>query len=438
MTRAATIASTLARIGGGALLAACVSGAPGEESVSTDEAAHSTTPEAGAPQGPVVDPDEGMPGCGASCAPATLPSCDAPMAVHGPLPVAVDFARFGTYDSGPLWPSGTSVRVALDGSPMWSTVQPGSATTGYMPSELGNASAWRAFRTSSGVDAIVYLAGSKVAARAHGAAGWGSEITLPCTASAVLNGACEAKAAGDGHLWVRDGSTLYEEIHGALENRGGTPMAPALWELDRQGQLTLVALEGGTATDLASIWRVAPGSGGWSRIGALGKAAVAAMEPFVVGGVRFGGGRVGAVADDGSIHLLSAASGYGEGERNKRIAHARSRDGRTWAVELLPETGALTDAKIAWRSVAMRAPSYDDVRVVLISSTLAEHQGSPKAYGERQFDVIARCRDATGKATWAPKVHERVPGLREGAFAAFSDSGVVSMLTARGVVLATP
>jgi hypothetical protein len=412
-----------------ALVAGC-SFESATEATDTAESMHSShRRDAGAkPIAPVEDPDEGV----APTVPASLPSCSATATVSAPIATGTPFGSYASYDPGPIAPIGDHSFVFLDSS-MWMNVSHGSGITQARPLTIKNAKYPRAFTSLSGRSVVIFDdgGGATTQAATFDGTSFGAPIATPCSYADVLNGACDAHAAGDGHVWIRKGSNLYEQVGTTLQLRGGAP-ALGVWDVDAPGNVLTL----GGSTDPSAVlaaWKLAPGSGGWVKTGSLPKAMVDAAASDIEGGFQLGS-TYGARAADGSIHVFSDARCINEGQRNKGQLHLRSRDGSTWEIQHLPPAAALYGANVTWRNVAIYAQDYERVRTVVMSSPQPTSDGFSYSYPNREYDLVVRCRTADGHASFARAASARVPGWTERAFATFSNTGVATFLTRDGIV----
>ena len=373
-----------------------------------------------------VNPDGGDPDGG----PLSLPACDAVTVVDGPIASAASLSVYGSYDPGPLMLEDERAFVFLAGSDMWMTASHGSAMTGAVPSVIAGASRLSAWRTIAGWNGVTYEKGGKVYGTTFNGAGFSSPVETPCTSGGY---ACEARPAGDGHLWVYTSGNFHEETPSGFENRGGGPVTPSQWDVDAQGTLIVLGSGSSVAGEVLVVWKLFPGAGGWTKAGALMDADVAAVDAQIEGGFQFGSNGLGALAADGSIHLFSDARCVGTGDHNKVQAYLRSTDGNTWQVETLPSADDLTDGLVTWRNVAFWAGDYERVRYVVMSSPQPTFDGYTWYYPDRRYDVIARCEDAQGQATFTRVASASHPGWTQRGFAGFSDWGVATLLSVPGL-----
>jgi len=418
------------------LLAACTAIQSQEENVAKSEAAQNE------------DPDEGVgQACsGDDCAAPILPSCEARATVSGPIATPTPFGSFTTLDPGPIAAIGDRSFIFLDIPPIgtsqgtWMDVSPIgpnglTGLTSVRPDPIKNAKYPRAFRSISGRTVVIYDDTSSLqttkAVTFDGGSTFGTPIATPCNSADVRNGACEAHAAGDGHIWLRKGANLYEEVGGGtLELRGGAPIEPRILDVDVLGNV--FAVGSGSGNDVLVGWKLAVGAGGWSKLGALPKSRLAAFAPHIEGGVQLDS-IFGSIAPDGSVHLFSNARCIGEGDRNRAQLYIRSRDFREWEVEPLPSADTLYDGQVSWRHGAMIALDYHRVRTVVLSSPKPSFDGFAYSYPDRQYNLLLRCRTSEGRASFTRAAFGRVPGWNERAFATFSSTGIATFLTRAGV-----
>ena len=97
--------------------------------------------------------------------------------------------------------------------------------------------------------------------------------------------------------------------------------------------------------------------------------AVAAVDALIEGGYRPG---ITALAQDGSVHVLSDARCIGTGERNKVQAYARTQDGTTWEVTTLPDVDTLHGGQLTWSHATLWARDFDQVRYAVTSSVAGQ------------------------------------------------------------------
>jgi hypothetical protein len=429
MIMQARILAVLATVLGGALLGACAG--TNEDDAATAESNH--TDRHGSHHGdqPPEDPDEGVsnPCGGGECAEASLPTCAAAPKALGALPTPAFSSSTSSFDPGPLALFGDRSLVFLS-SGMMMDVASGSGTTRFRPSPLDTAQTVRAFRSLSGRTAVVWSGNdnAKTSAATFDGTNVGTPIELPCNSAAVANGACSARVAPDGHLWIYASSNLYEQVGSALALRGGPPGSSYLWDVDASGAVVVLSHAPGSAEPVVR-WKLAPGAGGWTKAGALPKETASALAGSL-GSFDLGGA---ALAPDGSVHLFSSSRCIGEGERNRPQIHLRSRDGLAWSGVTMPDTDTLYAGHVTWKNEAHWASDYDNVRLVVMSSPPPTRVGYSYRYPDRQFNVLARCRTPEGRASFARVATTRVPGWTDRAFASFSETGAVTLLSRAGI-----
>ncbi len=354
--------------------------------------------------------------------------CTTPVVTTGPLPTGVNFGQTG--DPGPLMARDARAFVFLEGSTLWTIAQAGSASTVARPAELANATSLGAFASVSGRSAVTYLRQSMPRARSFDGMTWGAERTLPCTQMGL---ACSVRAATDGHLWVYTNSAFHEDSGGTFVNRGGGPALPLYWDVDRTGAVVLLAAGATGSGDKLVVWKLAAGAAGWTRVGALRDTDVAGVEPSIEGGFRFGTAGPGTIAPDGSIHLFSDSRCIGTGDRNKGQAYARSRDGITWSVELLPAATTLHAGNLTWHHSSFWASDYENARFVVTSSVAPTFDGFQWQYPDRRFDVVGRCLDPAATPTFGLLATTRLRGWTTRGYTRFSETGAASLLTDEGL-----
>jgi hypothetical protein len=243
---------------------------------------------------------------------------------------------------------------------------------------------------------------------------------------------CEARVAGDGHVWVAN-PDLHEQVGAGFEARGAPPVTPAAWDVDADGNVLVAAVGHLSADDYVTVWRLRPGALGWSRVGVLPSDAVQEVsdrieQGFALGGIFF--------AQDGSLHMLSSARSIGTGTHNRDQYVLRTRDYDEWEVEQLPSIEALAgdDNHVGWRYHGFWGASYDRVRYIVMSSSKPVYNGWDWRYpGARQLNVVERCRDEDGEIGFATVAALRHSGWTTPGFSTFSRSGVATVLTADGL-----
>jgi hypothetical protein len=362
--------------------------------------------------------------------PTGLPACDAPATIAGPIMTSADLNAYGSSDPGPLMLQDERAFVFLEGSPMWMIASHGSATTGAVPNEISGATRVSAWATMTGRNGVTFQKNGKVYATEYDGLGFSAPVETPCSSG---GSACVPRVAGDGHLWILTGGSYYEQTPTGFENRGGGPAVSSRWDVDAQGGVTVLATGDSSAGEVLAIWKLTPGAGGWTKAGALMTADVAGINASIEGGFKFGVGGYGAIAPDGSFHLFSDPRCVGTGDHNKLQAYLRSTDGTSWLVETLPSADDLTGGLLTWRHAAFWAGDFDHVRYVLVSSPEPTFDGFDWVYPNRRYDVVARCMDAQGQATFGRVASVVLSGWTQRGFAGFSDQGVATLLTVSGL-----
>jgi hypothetical protein len=302
------------------------------------------------------------------------------------------------------------------------TAAQGSAVTAALPATLAGGQGFASRTSLSGETVITFSDASQTLAVNFDGASFGAAVQVP---------AGEARAAGDGHLWIYGGGVFYEQAAQGFANRGGGPVAPSLWDVDSAG--TVWVLGSGDATEVLAIWKLSPGASGWTKAGSLKKTDVAAIGATIEGGFQLGADGPGVLAVDGSFHLFSDARCIGTGDHNKVQAWARSKDGVSWDVQALPSADSLTGGLLTWKDLAFWAADYDKVRYVTESSPAPQFDGSNWYYPDRRFDLIARCLDGKGQPTFARVASVPLPGWTDPGFTGFSPFGLATMLTGKGL-----
>ena len=361
---------------------------------------------------------------------AALRSCDSMFEVTPTLPTGYNW-NLGALIPGPLLLSRDRAQVFLEGSQLWTIASHGSASTQNVPAQLSGASGFGAWRAVSGMWGATFTVSSKVKASTYDGTTFGAPLDTPCTNSA---GSCEARPAGDGHLWLYNGGNLFEQNGATWENRGGPPVTPSLWDVNTAGTVIVLGHDPLQNTSILEVWTLAKNAGGWSKTGALKSADVAAANAAIEGGFQLGAKGPGALAPDGSIHLWSDARCIGTGQRNKTQVHVRSKDGgATWDVQTITSADTLTGNLMSWSDSAFFAGSYENVRWVMVASPTPTYDGFAYTYPNRTYEVIARCTDKNGAPTYARIASESLPGWTSPSYAGFSERGVATLLTSVGV-----
>ncbi len=339
--------------------------------------------------------------------------------------------NLGALIPGPLLLSRDRAQLFLEGSQLWTVAAHGAASTQNVPAQISGASGFGAWRAVSGVWGTTFTVGGKVRASMYDGLAFAAPMDTPCTSA---GGSCEARAAGDGHLWLNNGGNLFEQSGATFENRGGPPVTPSLWDVNASGTVIVLGHDPLQNTSILEIWTLAAGAGGWTKVGALKTTDVAAANAAIEGGFQLGAKAPGALAPDGSIHLWSDARCVGTGQHNKTQVHVRSKDwGQTWDVSTLPSADTLTGGLMSWSDSAFFAGSYDNVRWVMVASPPPTFDGFAYSYPNRTYDVIARCTDKLGAPTYMRIASEALPGWTSPSYAGFSERGVATLLTSVGL-----
>ena len=419
------------------LLGACGAGSSGNPSTTDggdgDASAHDGAPGDGTEDGGTSDgatsdganTDAGMDS--GVVTPIPLAPCATAPATWGPLPTGVTWPQ--VYDPGPLMTHGARAFVFLEGSQLWTIAQAGSASTAAKPSALADTTYLGAFASLAGPHVLVFMHGGAPHARTFDGTTAGAELALPC---ANLGTDCVARAAPDGHVWVRTAGAFHEQTGATFANRGGGPAGPLYWDVDGAGAVIILAYGDTQQAEKLAVWRLAAGAGGWTKVGALHAADVAPVS--IEGGFALGSFGPGTIARDGSIHVFSDARCIGTGQRNKTQLYARSRDGVTWSVETLPSADALHAGNVTWSHNAFWASDYDNARLVITSSPAPTFDGWEYHYPDRRYDLVGRCLDAQGNATFGRLASTRNPGWTTRGYASISATGATAFLTSDGLV----
>lgn len=362
-----------------------------------------------------------------------LSACASTLTTYATLPTGVTLPPAQT-DPGPLMTRDARAFLFLENSALWTTSQAGSASTVARPAAIADGNYFGGFSSVSGVSVITFLRNSAPYAVTYDGASFGDARAIPCTSVGV---GCVAHAAGDGHLWVRTGNVFYEQTGDTFANRGGGPAGPMLWDVDAAGTVIVVGTGDSTQSERLAVWKLAAGAGGWTKVGALHASDLAAVEPLIEGGFQLSGAvGPGTIAPDGSIHVFSDPRCIGTGQRNKTQVYARSRDGVTWTVEVLPAADELYAGNVSWKHAAFWASDYDNVRFVTMTSVEPYYDGYSYSYPDRRYDVVGRCLDAGGAPTFGRLATTLHRGWTARGYAAFSETGAVSLLTLDGLTQA--
>ena len=359
--------------------------------------------------------------------PVAVGACGGSADVEATLPLPIDPNSYGSYGDPPLMLSGDTTRVIYGASGTWMTAAHGSASTVAAPSALAGSDWFVAKRSLAGRVAAVWQNTDGVFAAVFDGTQLGTPIEIPCTAAQPYY-TCDVRAAGDGHLWIAAGQTLYEQVGTTFENRGGPPIGAEVFDVDAAGT---VWAGGGTlgAEEVFQVWKLAAGAGGWTKTGSLTKMMVGAPAQEIEGGFQI---KTGTFAPDGSVHLWTDARCIGTGERNKLQLYIRSRDGVTWSVERLPDMTALLEGHVTWSIAAVWASDYDNARFVNMSSTPPIQDGLDWIYPPRQHNLIARCTDQNQPA-FRRIAKTRLPGWTNRGYARFAGNGALTLLTTEGL-----
>lgn len=359
--------------------------------------------------------------------PVAVGACGTSADVEATLPVPIDPNSFGSYGDPPLMLSGDTTRVIYGASGTWMTAAHGSASTVAAPSALAGSSWFVGKRSLAGRVAAVWQNADGVFAAVFDGTQLGTPIEIPCTAAQPYY-TCDVRAAGDGHLWIAAGNSLYEQVGTTFENRGGPPVGGEVFDVDAAGT---VWIGGGTlgAEEVFQVWKLPAGAGGWTKTGSLTKTMVGAPALEIEGGFQI---KTGTFAPDGSVHLWTDSRCIGTGERNKLQLYIRSRDGVTWSVERLPDMTELLEGHVTWSTAAVWASHYDNARFVLVSSTPPIQDGLDWYYPSRQHNLIARCTDQ-GQPAFQRLSATRLPGWTIRGYARFAGNGALTLLTSEGL-----
>ena len=384
---------------------------------------------AGGPDATEVAPDAAMdPG------PIPVVACGTPVELEPALPTALNFSGFGSFEPAPWLLTGDSTRIFYDVTSDVMTAAHASATTVAWSPSLAGATYVSGQRSASGAAGVVFLVGAQPMFARVIAGVVAPAIAIPCSAG-DFHGACDARVAGDGHLWVRSGQHLFEQTAAGFADRGGAPIYPTLFDVDAAGDVW-IASESLGQEEVFQIWKLPHGAAGWSKTGTLTRTILGSAATSIEGGFQWDAA-YGAFAPDGSIHLFSSARCIGTGDRNKTQLYVRSHDGVTWDVTTLPDIGTFVDGQVTWRDLAVWASDYDNVRFTNMSSPPpTQDSGGDWIYPDRQLNAIARCLDANHAPAFERIAKVRLPGWTVRGFAGFSDTGVASFVTTLGLTQA--
>lgn len=363
--------------------------------------------------GPVVDATDGS-------TPTGLPPCGAAATVDGPLVTTAALDAYGSYAPGPLMLHDEHAYVFLEGSSMWMVASHGAATTGTVPNEIEGATRLSAWSTMTGWNGVTFEKADKVYATKFDGTSFTAPVETPCTSG---GSACVPRVAGDGHLWIQTSGSFYEQVPSGFESRGGAPVSSSRWDVDAQGTVIVLGSGDSSAGEKLTVWKLPAGAGGWTKAGAFNATDVAGVDAAIEGGFKFGTAGYGAMAPDGSLHLFSDPRCVGTGDHNKVQAYLHSQDGVTWTVETLPSANDLTGGLLTWRHAAFWAGDDGRVGFVFVSSPEPTFDGWEWQYPSRRYDVVMRCEDAQGQATFERVASVTHPGWTTPGFAGFSEEG---------------
>ena len=357
----------------------------------------------------------GDPGVGGS--PLALPSCTDAGRSTVTLPTGVSFDAYVTSEPGPLMPRGARTHLFLDGS-FWSVGEGGTMATHALPDVLLGATHFTPQRSASGYSSILFSKGGSWFVSAYDDLRVSPAVALP-----VGTGTVEARVAGDGHHWIRQGEVFHEQTATVFVNRGSGP-AGGTWDVLADGTVVLVTFPSSGSTEIV-VWSLLPGAVAWTERASLRAAEVADIAAGVEGGFD---PATAAIAPDGSVHVFTNARCIGEGQRNRQQAYARL-EGTVWHVERLPPIDELTAGLLTWNQPAVWAGDREHVRFVYTSSLAPTFDGWSYVYPERNYDVVSRCRTEAGELSFARIGRVRHPGWTQRGFASFSETGVATLLT---------
>lgn len=344
-------------------------------------------------------------------------------------PTVTTPVRFGTRvynpSPGPLFAIGDRVQVFLDDTTMWQTGSRADFVTQAVPPPMSGAKSVRGFRSLSGPAVVLFAPGigsEPGQAVTFDGQRYGTPIAIPCSGSHIAYGSCSARATADGRVWIHSTNGFYEQVGSSLQSRGKSPTEPVAWEVDRRGDI-LVAGRGQYGTDHLPVWRLSLGAGAWSKPGGITEAMKKSLDPRVEEGFAV---TSAVFAPDGALHLLSNAHCLGTYgcDRNRAQFHLRSRDYVNWELAQVP---ALVNGEFTWGHAALHAKDYDRVSFMLVSSRVS------RSYPGGWFNVVNRCRAADGRITFAVAGKLADPYADRESFTRFSDTGVPSALTPRGI-----
>lgn len=367
---------------------------------------------------------------GGTITPIPLEPCASAPTTWGPLPTGVTWPQL--YDPGPLMTHDARAFVFLEGSTLWTIAQAGAASTAAKPAALVDSTYLGGFSSLAGPHVLTFSKQSVPHARTFDGTTFGADLAIPCN---YLGTDCVVRAAPDGHVWVRNQNTFHEQTGTTFANRGGGPAGPLYWDIDATGAIVMLAYGDTQLAEKLAVWKLAAGAGGWTKVGALMNADVAAISSTIEGGFQLSSGTI---ARDGSFHVFSDARCIGTGQRNKTQVYIRSRDGVQWNIETLPNADTLHATNVTWSHNAFWASDYDNVRVVITSSAKPTFDGFEYHYPDRRYDLVGRCLDAQNTPTFGRLASTRNPGWTTRGYASFSSTGAVAFLTSDGLVQVAP
>jgi hypothetical protein len=361
---------------------------------------------------------------GGTVTPIPLEACANAPTKWGPLPTGVTWPQL--YDPGPLMTQGSHAFVFLEGSTLWTIANAGSASTATKPAELADSTYLGGFRSLAGPNVLTFMKQNVPHARTFDGTTFGPDLAIPCN---YLGADCVVRAAPDGHVWVRNNNVFHEQTGTTFANRGGGPAGPMYWDIDATGAIVMLAYGDTGLGEKLAVWKLAAGAGGWTKLGALLASDVASVT--IEGGFQLGSA---IIARDGSFHVLSDARCIGTGQRNKTQVYIRSRDGVQWNVETLPNADTLHAGNVTWSHNAVWANDYDNARFVITSSPKPTFDGWDYHYPDRRYDLVGRCLDTQGAATFGILASTRNIGWTTRGYASFSSTGAAAFLTSEGLV----